>query len=261
MIASSIAVGGGTKRSTMRRLILSVAILGFAPSAWAADYGGAPYLRGSQVYEPGRPLFFDWSGAYIGGQAGYSYAHMDFGPSWGAIPVLGVQALEAGGKANGSAGSYGAFAGFNSQWDEVIVGLEVNYNHTSLRSSVAGTPLNFGAAIGTQFEETHLSDFGTLRARAGYIMGRYLPYVMVGVAAARAEKIRTATLVSTTTGALVALATDSGAIWAFGYAAGVGIDVAFSHNWFLRAEYEYVQFANDIDTGINTVRAALAYRF
>lgn len=248
----------------MRRLILGLALLGFAPSAFAADYG-APYLRGSQVYEPGRPAFYDWSGSYVGLQAGYSNAHTTFSEVWGSlVPVLagGVVPLEPplGRRGNGSGASYGGFVGFNSQWDEVVLGLELSYSHTSLRPSTTATVADPAPATVTAGKEMHVTDFATFRGRAGYVMGRYLPYAMIGFAMGRAEQVRTALVIPAVGGPLGPIS-DSNPKWAYGYAAGIGLDVMVMQNMFLRAEYEFVQFVNNIDTSINTVRAALGLRF
>lgn len=258
----------------MRRLILSLAILGFAPSAFAADYS-EPYLRGSQVYEPGTPIYYDWSGSYIGGQVGYSSAHTEFSNAWGSLVPLAVAgtvldgavaSLEPFGSASGSAASYGAFIGFNSQWDDVVIGLEANYSHTSARSSIFATrtdPVGPDSLVVAASRETHVTDFGTLRGRAGYVMGRFLPYAMIGLAIGRIEENRSASVTPVVGGVALTpfFASSSDSKWTYGYAAGVGLDVMFSHNMFLRAEYEFVQFVDHVNTSINTVRAGLGFRF
>jgi opacity protein-like surface antigen len=261
----------------MRRLILALAVLGCAPSAFAADYG-APYLRGSQIYDPGVPSFANWAGAYIGGQAGYSHGRTNFDVGWGSmVPLAAAQAgipaglalgLEPFGKGSGSGASYGAFLGFNSQWDEVVLGLELNYNHTSLRSSISemivdGSVAPFDTATITATREVHVTDYGTFRARAGYIMGRFLPYAMIGFAVGRVEEVRSAT-VSPVLGGVAfpsGMVSDTQSKWAYGYAAGVGIDVMIAQNIMLRGEYEFVQFVDHLNTSINTVRGGLAFRF
>jgi opacity protein-like surface antigen len=50
---------------------------------------------------------------------------------------------------------------------------------------------------------------------------------------------------------------------AYGFAAGLGLDVAILPNVFLRAEWEYVQFApiHDIQVNFNTGRVGAGVRF
>jgi opacity protein-like surface antigen len=51
--------------------------------------------------------------------------------------------------------------------------------------------------------------------------------------------------------------------WLYGLTAGVGLDVAVSPNYFLRAEYEYVQFQSldGVALDVNTVRLGGGVRF
>ncbi len=47
----------------------------------------------------------------------------------------------------------------------------------------------------------------------------------------------------------------------YGYTAGLGIDINLIGGLFMRAEWEYVRFTDQVDTSINTVRAGLGYKF
>jgi len=51
--------------------------------------------------------------------------------------------------------------------------------------------------------------------------------------------------------------------WMVGFAVGGGLDVALTRNVFLRAEYEYVQFAPiaNLVVDVNTVRGGLGIKF
>ena len=50
---------------------------------------------------------------------------------------------------------------------------------------------------------------------------------------------------------------------AYGFAAGLGVDVSILPNVFLRAEWEYVQFApiHDIQVNINSGRVGIGLKF
>ena len=50
---------------------------------------------------------------------------------------------------------------------------------------------------------------------------------------------------------------------AYGYTAGLGIDIALMPNVFVRAEWEYIHFAPvmDVDIYVNTVRAGVGVKF
>jgi outer membrane immunogenic protein len=47
----------------------------------------------------------------------------------------------------------------------------------------------------------------------------------------------------------------------YGYTAGLGIDVNLIGGLFMRAEWEYVRFTDQVDTSINTARIGLGYKF
>ena len=117
---------------------------------------------------------------------------------------------------------------------------------------------------------TRITDYGTLRVRGGWMPAAFMPYGFVGVALARADVARSATvtLVNLLGSPLPYFtadrATDSqtGA-FAYGYAAGFGVDIASENNLFVRGEYEYVQFGafNDINMHIHTARIGAGLKF
>ena len=105
-----------------------------------------------------------------------------------------------------------------------------------------------------------LTDYATLRARAGWILGDFLPYGFAGFAVGRASYSVT-TLVSgqqsTQTPPFPCTDNQAGPGISFSYAnsagqssallyglsVGVGLDWAMTQNIFLRSEFEFIQFA------------------
>src|ERR1700682_4494157 len=123
------------KRS-MRWVISGLAVLGFAESALAADLD---YLRGSDVFAPQEQTYYRWSGFYLGGQGGFGNTQMDFFPA--TAPLIAFMLRSSGlenlghipqwqilGAKDSRDTSYGGFIGYNSQWENVILGVEANYN-------------------------------------------------------------------------------------------------------------------------------------
>jgi opacity protein-like surface antigen len=134
----------------------------------------------------------------------------------------------------------------------------------------------------------NLTDYGTVRGRAGYIMGRFMPYVMLGLAIGRADFADSARLqyipvingVAQPAVDLADGASQSGKI-GYGFAAGMGVDVMLTGSIFLRGEYEFIQFTSfgqargsgigdtspgliqDFDRSVtlNTVRGAVGFKF
>ncbi len=277
----------------MRRLIVAAMVAASVQGAQAADlpdWNDLPVLRGGVGYAPA-PY---WQGFYVGGQAGYGSSDMNFSGSNAALigRALGPNNIlfdavssvsEANGKVNSHQTTFGGFVGYNSQWEDVVVGLEANYMHGKFNgtSSVAPVPLTYVNpfsdgryhTIGLNSSRSiSITDMGTIRARAGYTIGSFLPYVFGGVALGRADITSAViitdrsdtTLAGSASGPLqVYSASDSiGGKLLYGYAAGLGTEAMLFGNLFARAEWEYVRFVNaGADVNINTVRGGLGYKF
>jgi outer membrane immunogenic protein len=117
-----------------------------------------------------------------------------------------------------------------------------------------------------------LVDYATLRGRAGYAFGQFLPYAVLGAAVGRfnytSSATVTASVANATTGATFGPNTETqsnnkaNAIVG-GFAAGLGVDVAVLPNVFLRAEWELVAFApvSGMRSNINTGRVGIGVKF
>jgi outer membrane immunogenic protein len=269
--------------AVMRRLLAAFGLMVSISPALGADL---PVLRGSDRYLPlpPTPVFLRWEGFYAGGQISFNGAHMDFNPSAslpGSLLVSGAGntfTVPVGtGQRDPRGFGFGAFAGYNTQWDDVVVGGEINYNHVSLTATAtqisqsSAVALVDGhaydlSALGTN--SLRITDYATFRARAGWVVDCILPYLMVGLAVGNAQITHLASVTATPTAggpgtAFVATGGDQGSQVAWGYSAGVGIDVAVAPEVFLRAEYEFVQFApiSGMNASINTLRAGAGYKF
>jgi len=146
----------------MRRLLLVAALFGAVQSAQAADLPDLPILRGA-VSEGLSTSRVNWQGYYIGAQAGVGTSDMNFGGSTRniAAQLLSGTAMEAAGqvsswpllgKTSQRGQGWGGFVGYNSQWDDVVIGVEMSYMHgkfggtqtDSMERSVAGTVFSDG---------------------------------------------------------------------------------------------------------------------
>lgn len=272
----------------MRKLILGVAAFLCVTPAVAADY-----LRGS-VYEappppPVVPAYYVWEGVYAGGQVGYTENYVDFGV--GVRPIIAnllrlitiekeaqvsTWSLLPARDARGT--SYGGFIGYNSQWGDMVLGIEGNYNRASIETAstdvigrryTTSDNVTYDGVV-TSKASMRLTDYGTLRFRAGYAWDWVMPYLTAGVAFGRADITRSATVSLDMSRGGTPLgvvnyadnANRNGAL-TIGYAAGFGVDVGLLPGVFLRGEYEFVQL-NTIDgmtARINTVRTAAAVKF
>jgi opacity protein-like surface antigen len=280
----------------MRRLLVAVGLIGLFSPAFAADYGlpryDPPTLRGSDTYLPANPTHFDWQGFYVGGQLTYGSLTSDFSGATEPLvafalrdttilaqmtpdqwPVLGVSSTGAAG--------FGGFLGYNFQWDNAIIGLELNYTHTSLSAVAPISPIGpleqFVSGEDTDVSlnangSLHLSDFATTRARFGWAIDNFMPYATIGLAFGRADMAVAASADVTefdpTTHLMVGhfsfgqsqSKTDA---YLYGFSAGAGLEVALTNCLFARADYEYVNFQRlwQIATTMHNLRLGLGVKF
>jgi opacity protein-like surface antigen len=296
--------------------VFAAVCLSVAP-AFAADMSALPWL--SPAPESAPPAFgdpygslgmrsgataIDWRGFYVGGQFSYSDASADFSKSTQDPIAFSLRdlALEQDfapsnwpvlGTANHSAAGYGGFIGYNTVYltptAKIVLGVEANYDQASLSLYAPNSPIsritptasngdNYLVNITGNGTVTNL-DFGTLRARAGWAAGNFLPYGFVGLAIGRAD----VNITETTSGqqnppaigpcsaantppctpfSFTGTAGKNGE-WLYGFTVGGGLDYALTHHIFVRGEYEYVQFQPVAGTNINvnTVRAGAGIKF
>jgi outer membrane immunogenic protein len=269
------------------------------PTAFGDEFGMVP---GSQP--GGLKNSANWSGFYIGGQFGYSDASADFSNSTQAPIAYSLRELTLEnefapsnwpvlGTATHGAAGFGGFIGYNIQYFtqdvKVVLGVEANYDQASLSLFAPNSPISritppdssgdtYLVNITGSGSVTSL-DFGTLRARAGWALGNFLPYGFAGVAVGRAN-VNIAETTSgqqnpPTSGACSSSSTPpctpfsftgtagKDSEWLYGLTVGAGLDVALTRNIFLRAEYEYVQFQPVASTvlEINTARVGAGIKF
>ncbi len=271
----------------MRRLLAVLGLIGVTANAFAGDL---PTLRGSEVFQPVAPACCQrWGGLYFGGQLGIGVASMDFS---GATQDLIAHVLrntqlqveqspstwQVLGKVDKTGSSFGGFVGFNNAWESLILGVEFNYSRTNHSTDAPVFPITRVVGVGSNTDTTTITgaasmsiiDVATLRARAGYEVGNFLPFFMIGVAAGRADVARSATAIVTeappnappATFVFSEANTKQGA-FIFGWALGGGIDAMILPNVFLRGEYEFVAFSPifGIKASINTARVGLGVKF
>jgi outer membrane immunogenic protein len=274
----------------MRRLLLTAMMFGAVSGAQAADLPDLPILRGAYTDGLSTPRV-NWQGFYIGGQAGYGSSDENFnGSTQNMVAALisdnVIQQMGVGqwnlqlGKDSARSSGYGAFTGYNSQWDDIVLGLEASYLHGTFGGSASATKaLTSGNALSDNFFHSvsvtsttsiSISDMATFRGRAGYAWGCFLPYVFGGFALGNANISRSVLITDAVSlaalGPFIPLQ-DSFADDAlhnhliYGYTAGLGVDVNLVGGLFLRAEWEYIRFTAATDININTVRAGLGYKF
>jgi len=285
----------------MRRFLLAAMMCTVAAGAQAADLADLPILRGA-VSDGLTTTRVNWQGFYVGGQGGYGSSDENFANSnanmlAALLDHRNIQEMDVAnwnlglGKQSSRSAAYGGFVGYNWQWTDVVVGFEGSYLHGTFggmaqasRGLVSGAPLSDGMyhdVVVNSSSAISISDMATLRARAGYAAGIFLPYAFAGIALGNADITRTVTLhdnfAPTFAGAIAAcpVAPNPGPPFCsttsasqvqhnhlvYGYSGGLGVDISLIGGLFMRAEWEYARFTSSVDTSINTVRAGLGYKF
>ena len=253
----------------MRGFLVAAVVFGAASAAQAADL---PVLRGGFTDGYSRTPV-GWQGFYVGAQG-----------SWGSqkSAVPGIEDMKASfigqeppnvaqyqwgpltSTVNSLNGGYGAFFGYNSQYEDVVVGIEGNYIHDGFRATTAALGVNPGTpgqiqSVTNSSVTMRLPDFGSVRLRGGYMMGCFLPYLFVG--AGFGEQTIDRAVSASPPPLAPAWMTDSKSRLVYGYTAGIGFDVQLTGGLFARAEYEYKRVTSDFESIINTARVGLGYRF
>jgi outer membrane immunogenic protein len=277
----------------MRRSLIALGLIGLVTPALAADYD-LPTLRGSQTLVPAYPTYFNWEGFYVGGQIEYASSGTNFGN--GVAPLIDyvlrntrvnqdiqVSQLTVLPKVDTNGSGFGGFFGYNWQYDQAVLGLEINYNRMNVAATASDSisrvfpdpsvSANYAYAVAVSGQSSiRITDLATLRSRFAYVMDNYLPYAFVGLAVGRADISNSATVafcgydptapfgppsqdpvgsncynpvtgVATPVPQTPASQSKTGE-FILGFSAGVGADVMLLQNVFLRAEYEYVQITS-----------------
>ena len=256
----------------MRRIhcatLAAVAVIGFASVASAADLPvKAPMYTKAPVVAP----LYNWTGFYIGLNAGYSWGRQDNDL---VNVVTGVTEFSNSDHLNGFIG--GGQIGYNWQVNQWVFGLEADFQGSGQKGDgtffIATVPgiVAAGTPASTFNYTDKLDWFGTVRGRIGYAMGatgNWLPYVTGGRAYGHGE-------ISGTTTSLGVATSFSGSQDYSGWTVGGGVEWAFLNNWSAKVEYLYIDFGDgptvpvsatrDIVSGKmtdNILRAGLNYKF
>ena len=239
----------------MKKLALVASFLAIsAVSASAADMAARPYTKAPPVMvEPG----YNWSGFYLGGQAGGAWlrANEGFINDAGNLDPLTFDS------ANSFIG--GGHAGLQGQWGTWVLGVEGTYNWTDLHETVPSINPGFPRVRSLNIDNT-----ASVVGKVGYTGGPWLLYVKGGWADLRIN----ATSLLPTTG----LSSSSGNNWHSGWTVGGGLDYQFSRNWiggidgnYYRANFNGVQTFSNGQFGsvvnskaeVYSVTARLSYLF
>lgn len=198
----------------------------FAAAAFGALAVSAPALAADVPVEQSYPAatvgYYNWTGAYFGIQAGYSFGNVETSSS----PTIGAYDTEY--DFDHFVG--GVTAGYNHQFGNWVVGGEIDASFTDAEESI-----DPGIA-GIEEYQSDLDWLATARLRVGYAFDNILVYATAGGAAAETEDA-----IGITAGG----ATLSERRSRKGWTAGAGFEWAFSENWSAKGEYLYVDLGEE----------------
>ncbi|SCW35550.1 outer membrane protein [Ancylobacter rudongensis] len=248
-------------------LLGTVAAAALAVPAFAADMA-YPVKAAPIAYVP----VFSWTGVYIGGNVGYAWG--DGSAPWNnylAYYYSGYDSAAASGGSDPTGWFGGAQIGYNYQLENnVVLGAEADFNFGAMEDRLNYTAVDLGDPtfqdLGTI--DTKIESFGTVRARIGYSMDRFLPYVTGGLAWGNVKVSESWT--SYTDGTLDGFGGASRSETLWGWTLGGGLEYAVTDNWSVKAEYLYVDLGDinwdgaantKIDMSMQTLKAGVNYKF
>ena len=225
---------------TCRWITLSLATAMFVSASAVSDAADAvrgpaypPPVRGPAYPPPPPiPLFYNWTGLYVGVHAGGGWADLGFGDT-------------------GSGFIGGGQVGYNYQVNRWVWGLEADVSGSGIKNNLVSLGSLLTASL-------NWNAFWTLTPRLGYAFDNWLVYGKAGGAWADVS----------VSGTVLGMPFNVGGGTASGWVVGVGAEYAFRNNWSAKVEYNHFDFGSDSDifgisnsVTVDTVKAGVNYRF
>lgn len=177
-----------------------------------------------------------WDGAYLGGFGGFG---------WGLLTEAPADTLLTNDELDLSGWTLGATLGANFTVAQgFVLGAAGDIAWSNISGFDTGTNLDYD-----------INWMGSLRGRAGFDAGAFMPYVTGGLAFAGATASQTGT--------------DKGAMH-FGWTAGVGVEVAATENLSVDVQYRYSDYGSatydfgtptDLKLTNNSLTAGVNFKF
>ena len=263
----------------MKSLILAalVVVTGAAP-ALAADQPARKLIKAPSASDPA----YNWGGWYVGVNAGGNWGRSDvantFNTGTSAIPLPNQPATPTAGSTSLTPNGFtaGAQLVYNHQVDRWLFGVEADAGFFGARQTrKIDTPFPITVSSFTTSNAVSTDWLFTLRPRVGYAVDRTLFYATGGLALTELKYNG-----GFSDGLIQAEAAGFTKTKA-GWAAGLGIEHAFTKNWTAKVEYLYTDFGkqsvvsplslgqspaagsvtNDVDLKAHTLRGGLNYHF
>ncbi len=230
----------------MKKLLLACSalatVMSLASNAMAGDIGLAPAT-------------YDWSGGYVGVNAGAGFNNSDFKNNYyyagqndidDATSGL-IDDLDFSAKGNETAFTAGMLAGYNMEFSGFVLGAEADFNYLGFSSSKKNdvgdvmsqvlAPENTTATDSINYDSNW---FGTVRGRLGYAFDNVLVYGTGGLAYGKMDVTQK---LLASNGSESASWQGSTGGWNLGWTVGGGIEYGIDR-WTIGAEYLYVDLGS-----------------
>jgi high affinity Mn2+ porin len=220
----------------MRGLLAgSAVLLGLILPCRAEEASEAPSSKASTFEK------FDWSGAYVGAQVGYSAGSSSWSATQPGGPDLtgSIDLFHAFNVFDGSGSYYGGFeAGYNYVLpSHLMLGIE---GDLSFPNKISGSQTVSSDVSGQASNADTVLMLGTARGRIGYAFDKWLVYGTGGFALSRDQLDRTQ--LSGSAGSAIAGDVDTELLTRFGVTVGAGIEVGLTPKLSAKLEYQFLDF-------------------
>lgn len=280
-----------------------VAAAAMGTAAFAADPIMAPAAPPPVAPAPA-PIYYDWTGPYVGLSAGYGWGKLKpkfqnngwesnvegtlltdpvtrwypFDACHSLVGGWGGALTYCGGSLSLSGLFGGGQIGYNIQSGDFVFGVEADAFLSGIDGSAhARWTYDYGGANFGSTDTTikyKVDAFGTLRARVGFAVDQFLPYVTGGLAVGRVKSSVSSFNENNLNDDTFAFGSKTSTEW--GWTIGGGAEYAISDSLSVKAEYLYVDLGshegrflyNDggpfnlkSDIKFHTVKVGLNWRF
>jgi outer membrane immunogenic protein len=192
------------------------------------------------------PVLYNWTGFYIGGQAGGGW--FDNQVTNGPNAADGTVNFPPGfvhNTVHGSGWLAGGYAGFNYQVNQIVVGIDGDYSWARLTGSTA----DIGPTGFTDTSNETVKWIATVTGRLGYAVNNWMFFGKAGAAWAGFSGNS-----STFNVAGVNTNNNTNSQTRDGWTVGTGVEWGFAPHWSTKLEYDYVKFMtanyNNTDTTV-----------
>ena len=258
----------------MRRISLSLlaaTAMGLiaCQAASAADLGHPVY----KAPPPAPPPVQDWSGIYVGLEAGYGWGKQDIDNNFAGF-FNGKDPFPTSiGSVDQSGWLFGGFAGAQKQWGSWVLGIEADFDGADIKGTTTSSlshvfgviedPLSINITNSVSLE-SKIDELGSVRGKVGWAWSpNWMIYGTGGVAFAHEQYDLTVTHTNSVfTGASYSDSLSGGASMV-GWAAGAGLDWKWQIDqgsaWVLGVEYLHYEFPSDTLTYTDSFGENVAY--